>query len=75
MPKIIGDYKPRYIMGQLKPTNLIFHYALSFQPLLNSKIINQMISPYIPNKYSIKSTEQLIQTLRSKKSENGTRFP
>ena len=36
-----------------------------------TKTINQLISPYLPNKYNIKSTHELIQVLHTIKPNNG----
>ena len=64
LPKIIGDYKPNHplrpIISQI-PTPI---YQLT-------KTIKQLISPYLPSKYNIKSTHELIQVLHTIKPNNG----
>ena len=49
LPKIIGDYKPGYLYGKI-PTP-IYEFT---------KTIKQLISPYLPGKYNMKSTDELI---------------
>ena len=36
-----------------------------------TKTIKQLISPYLPSKYNIKSTHELIQVLHTIKPNNG----
>ena len=70
LTKITRDYKPGYIDGKIKTHNqgnpirsIISQFPLSV--LYMSKILNNLIVPYIPNEYRIKSTHELIQVLNS----------
>ena len=68
LPKIIGDFKPGYIYGNVKthkPDNPL-------RPIISqiptptyslAKAINKIISPYVPNEYSLKSSSDFIDLL------------
>ena len=70
LSKIIGDYSPGYIYGNVKthkPNNPI-------RPIISqvttptyqlSKTINKLITPYIPSRYSLTSTDDFIDLLHS----------
>ena len=68
--KITEGYKPGYIYGKIKTHKL----GNPIRPIISqiptpvyyvSKILNNIIVPYFPNKYSIKSTHEFIQILNS----------
>ena len=76
LPKIIGDYKPGYLYGTVK----IHKPNHPLRPIISqiptpiyqlTKTIKQLISPYLPSKYNIKSTHELIQVLHTIKPNNG----
>ena len=76
LPKIIGDYKPGYLYGTVK----IHKPNHPLRPIISqiptpiyqlTKTIKQLISPYLPRKYNIKSTHELIQVLHTIKPNNG----
>lgn len=75
LPKIVGDYRPGYIYGTIKTHKP--NYPL--RPIISqiptpvyhlTKYINQLITPYLPSKYSVKSTLEVIQILKSEKPDN-----
>ena len=59
--KIHKPYYPRCLIISQIPTTI---YELT-------KTINQLITPYLPSKYNIKSAQELIQILCTQKSNNG----
>ena len=68
--KIKGEYKPGYIYGTVKvhkennPLRPIISQVTS--PIYQlSKTLNEIITPYIPSKYSLKSTYDFIDILQS----------
>ena len=66
--KIIGDYQPGYIYGNVKThkTNNPLRPIISQipSPTYNlAKTLNKIISPYIPNEFSLKSTNDFIDLL------------
>ena len=72
--QIIGDFKPGYIYGNVK----IHKQNNPLRPIISqiptptynlAKTINNIISPYIPCNYSLKSTSDFIDILKSKKCE------
>lgn len=73
LPKIIGDYAPGYIYGNVKT-----HKANNpLRPIISqiptptynlAKSLNKIISPYIPDQYSIRSTDDFIDILHSSDS-------
>ena len=72
LPKIIGDYKPGYIYGNVKthksgnPLRPIISQIPT--PTYNlAKTINKIISPYIPNNYTLKSSNDFIDLLHGSK--------
>ena len=74
--KIIGDYKPGYLYGTIKiykPNHLLCPIISQIPtPIYElTKTIKQLISPYLPSKYNIKSTDELIQVLHTIKPNNG----
>ena len=76
LPKIIGDYKPGYLYGTVKihkPNHPLRPIILQIPtPIYQlTKTIKQVISPYLPSKYNIKSTHELIQVLHTIKPNNG----
>ena len=75
-PPIIGDNKPGYLYGTVKihkpnhPLRLIISQIPT--PIYElTKTIKQLISTYLPSKYNIKSTHELIQVLYTIKPNNG----
>ena len=72
LPVLIGDYKPGYIFGNCK-----IHKDLKGPPLRPiitqipsstyemAKFLNSVIEPYIPARYSIKRTDELLDLLKS----------
>lgn len=76
LPKLIGNYKPSYLYGtvEIHKSNYPLHPIISQVTTTIyqlTKIINKLITPYLPNKYNINSTHELIKTLRSHKLNNG----
>lgn len=66
---IVRDYRPGYRYGTIKTykQNYALHPIISQIPTpvyQLTKIINQLITPYIPSKYSIKSTLEVIKILK-----------
>ena len=77
LPKIIGEYTPGYLYMTVK----IHKLNHPLRPIISqiytpiyelTKTIKQLISPYLPSKYNIKSTHELMQVLHSIKLNNGT---
>ena len=69
--KIQGEYKPGYIYGTVK----VHKQGFPLRPILSqvtspiyqlAKTLNQIITPYIPAKYSLKSTNDFIDLLETK---------
>ena len=76
LPKIIGDYKPGYTYGTVKihkPNHLLCPIISQIPiPIYElTKTIKQLISPYLPSKYNIKSSHKLILVLHTIKPNNG----
>ena len=74
LPKIIGDYKPGYIYGNVKTHKM----GNPLRPIISqisvptynlAKKLNQIISPYIPDQFSLKSSTDLIDLLQTNKRE------
>ena len=70
LPKIIGDFQPGYIYGNVKthknnnPLRPIISQVLT--PTYNlAKLLNNIITPYIPRDYMLHSTNQFIDLLNS----------
>ena len=70
IPKIIGDYKPGYVYGNVKthktgnPLRPIISQIPT--PTYNlAKTLNQIIVPYMPNQYTLKSSSDFIDLLRT----------
>ena len=70
LPKIIGDYKPWYIYRTVKTHKP----GYPLQPIISqvttptyqfTKTINDLITPYLSHNYSIKSTKELIEILKT----------
>ena len=68
--KIVGDFDPGYAYGNVK----IHKHGNPLRPIISqcptptyqlAKTINKIISPYIPNKFSIKSPSDFIDILHS----------
>ena len=73
--KIIGDYKPGYIYGNVK----IHKKDNSLRPIISqcpavtynvAKEINKIISPYCPSQYSLKSSYDFVDLIHSNGSSN-----
>ena len=74
LPKIIGDYKPGNLFVTIHKPNHPLRPIISQipRPIYEfTKTIKQLISPYLPSKYNIKSTHELIQVLHTIKPNNG----
>ena len=76
LPKIIGDYKSGYLYRtvQMHKPNHPLRPIISQIPTpiyQLTKTIKQLISPYLPSKYNIKSTHEVIQVLHTIKPNNG----
>ena len=72
MKNIIGDFLPGYIYGNVKihkPNNPLrpIISQISTPTYQLAKQINNIITPYIPNEYTIKSTDQFIDLIHSSK--------
>ena len=75
-PQKISDYKPGYRYGTVKihKPNHPLHPIISQIPTpiyKLTKTIKQLISPYLPHRYNIESTHELIQVLHPIKSNYG----
>ena len=73
LPEIIGDCKITYLSGTIKihkPQRPIIAQvpAPIYEP---TKTINPLIIPFLPSKYSIKSTQELIQILHTHQPKKG----
>ena len=71
--KIIGDFTPGYIYGNIKihKDNNPMRPIISQCPTITYKLaksINRIISPFMPNTYSIKSSNEFIDILHSNNS-------
>ena len=71
--KIAGDFTPGYIYGNIKihKENNPIRPIISQCPTITYKLaknINKIISPFMPNKYSIKSSSEFIDILHSSNS-------
>ena len=69
-PKIIGQYSPGYIYGNVK----IHKQGFPLRPIISqvptptydiAKRVNNIISKYIPSEYSLKSNDDLLDILRA----------
>ena len=69
--KIIGDFQPGYLYGNIKTHKL----GNPIRPIISqvttptyqlSKTLNNILTPYIPAQYMLKSTDDFIDLLRSK---------
>ena len=70
LQKIIGDYSPGYIYGNVK----IHKDGNPLRPIISqvptptyhlAKSLNKIITPYIPNTHTIKSTDEFVDLLHS----------
>ena len=74
MPKIIGDFNPGYLYGNVKihkpnnPLRPIISQVLTPTYQL-AKTINKIISPFIPHQYTLKSTNDFIDLLHDNTCE------
>ena len=75
--KIIGDYRPGYIYGNVKTHKV----SNPLRPIISqiptpvyhlSKKLNSIISPYIPTRYSVNSTDEFLHILNSVYPNKGT---
>ena len=70
--KISGDYSPGYAYGNVKmhkkdkPLRPIISQVTTPTYKL-AKRLNELLSPYVPAKYSLKSTEEFLDILRDRK--------
>ena len=70
LSKIIGDFQPGYIYGNVKthkPNNPLRPIISQIPtPTYNlAKSLNKIISPYIPNQYTLKSSNDFIDLLQT----------
>ena len=70
---IIGDFLPGYMYGNVKThkPNHPLRPIISQVPTPTYKIakqLNEIISPFIPSKYSLKSTDEFLDILRTTKA-------
>ena len=72
--KIIGEYEPGYIYGNVK----IHKPSNPLRPIISqiptptyqlAKSLNKLITQYIPNEYSLKSTDEFIDILKNNNCE------
>ena len=75
--KVIGDFKPGYIYGNVKihKNNNPLRPIISQIPTATyqlSKTLNSLITPYMPNRYCLKSTNDFIDLLNSKPNSNNS---
>ena len=70
LPNIVGDYQPGYLYGNVK----IHKEGNPLRPIISqiptptynlAKSLNKIISPFIPNQYTIKSTNDFLDILHS----------
>ena len=70
LTKITGEYKPGYLYGTVK----IHKPGAPLRPIISqiptpvyniSKTLNEIISPYIPSKYSVNSTDEFLEVLHT----------
>ena len=73
-PKIKGDYEPGYIYGNVKTHK----NGNPLRPIISqiptptyhlAKQLNQLLTPYIPSKYRVKSSAEFLQAIRGSSSE------
>ena len=70
IPRIIGDYKPGYLYGNVKthknnyPLRPIISQVLTPTYQL-AKTLNSIITPYVPSRFSLKSTNEFIDLIHS----------
>ena len=74
IPKIVGDFSPEYLYGNCKihkpnnPLRPIISQVTT--PTYNlAKFINKIITPFMPTKYSLRSTNDFIDLIHSKKCQ------
>ena len=70
---IVGDYQPGYIYGTVKihKQNNPLRPIISQIPTVTyniAKTINKIISPYIPNNYTLSSTNDFVDLIQLKQS-------
>ena len=70
IPSIVGTYSPGYMYGNVKThkTNNPLRPIISQVTTPTYKVakrINEIITPYIPSKYSLKSTDEFIDIIHS----------
>ena len=70
LSKIIGDYQPGYMYGNVKThkENLPLRPIISQIPTPTyslAKSLNNIIAPYVPSKYTVKSSNDFVDLLRS----------
>ena len=70
LPKIIGDFTPGYLYGNVKthktgnPLRPIISQIPSPTYKL-AKILNNIITPYVPNQFSLRSSDEFLDLLHS----------
>ena len=74
LTKIVGEYKPGYFYGTVKThkENNPLRPIISQIPLPTytlAKTLNEMLNPYVPQKYSLRSSSEFIDLLKTSKRE------
>ncbi|XP_076029861.1 uncharacterized protein LOC143018389 [Oratosquilla oratoria] len=74
IPPIVGEFSPGYIYGNVKThkPNCPLRPIISQIPTPTyrlSKLLNDIIIPYIPKKFSLKSTDEFLDIIRSKQTQ------
>ena len=74
LPKIVGDFQPGYLYGNVKTHKV----GNPLRPIISqipsptyklAKIINNIITPYTPNNFSLKSSDEFLDLLHSNPNE------
>ena len=70
LPKIIGDFQPGYLYGNVKTHKV----GNPLRPIISqipsptyklAKLLNNIITPYTPNQFSLKSSDEFLDLLHS----------
>ena len=76
--KLVGDYSPGYIYGNVKVHKDLINPPL--RPIISqistptykiAKQLNEILKPYIPQKYSLESSDDLLLALKSIEKPDG----
>ena len=74
LPKIVGEYKPGYFYGTVKThkENNPLRPIISLIPLpayTLAKTLNEMLTPYVPQTHSLRSSAEFVDLLKTSKRE------